>query len=257
MKARLLTLVLALSLTGFAQNLLTNPSFEDYSGDMPTNWLTDEANAIIVVDATDGSVGVKMSKDTDYGGRDFRLATTQWINLEGRRLSMRFDYKVVSGEINDIGFIMLPTTWEFAANSDIVNDGEWHLNNYADMETPYIMPGDPDDYYNLQVFYGNGFPEAEVIIDNLAFGYVGTLGNTDYTDAISQDIQLGPNPTNSTITFFNVDKVSDKTVKVYDLTGKIVLKSELINDKLDLSSLPNGVYMLQLGDSFTKKVVKK
>lgn len=242
----------------FSQNLLTqNPSFEEYTGDMPDGWIADESNVEIVVDATDGSVGVKLSKDTSFAGSDFRLGTTQWINLEAEPLSVRFDYKVVSGQINDIGFIMLPNSYEFAAFADIVNDGEWHLNNFADMETPYTVPGHPDDYFHLQAFYESGFPASEVIVDNLAFGYVGTLmGTDDFTDMISQEITVGPNPTNSSITFFNVEKISDKSVQVFDLTGNLVLKSELIGDKVDLSSLPAGVYLLQLGKSFTKKIVK-
>lgn len=85
---------------------------------------------------------------------------------------------------------------------------------------------------------------------------MGTLGNETFTNVIPQDVVLGPNPTNSTITFFNVDMITDKTVKVYDVTGKLVLSTELVSDTLDLSSLNAGIYMLHLGNTVVKKVIK-
>lgn len=258
MKAILFVITVAFSFSVYAQNLLTqNPSFEDVTDGVPDGWTADGSVMEIVTDATDGSNGLKLTKAADNGTRCYRIVTTQFITLEGELLSLKFDYKVAAGMVQDVGFIMLPETYEFAANIDIQEDGEWHLNNFADMVTTYVGAGWATDYLNVQVCFGTmtEAEEAELLIDNLAFGYKGTLMGT--TDLISQDITLGPNPTKSTITFFNVDKITNKTVKVFDLSGKLVLQTELVGEVLDLSRLKAGVYMLQLGDSFTKKIVKK
>lgn len=208
------------------------------------------------MDATDGSMGVKLSKDTNYSGVDFRIATTEFITLDEQPLSLKFDYKVLSGDISNIGFIMLPETYEFAANASIVEDGAWHVDNFANMDTSYVGTGWATDYLNIQVFHTSGFASSEVILDNLAFGYVGTLGNESFQNVISQDVVLGLDPTNSSITFFNVDMITNKSVKIYDTTGKTVLETELTGNTLDLSSLQTGVYMLHLGDTVIKKIVK-
>lgn len=251
--------MISVNLVTTAQNLLTqNPSFETYTNNTtPVGWTADEAIIEIVMDATDGSVGLKLQKDPNATGLDFRVATDQFINLDELPLSLKFDYKVLSGDIREIGFIMFPESWEFASNASILNDNQWHTDNYADMATNYIGSIYVTDYLNIQVFHETGFVSSEVIIDNLAFGYVGTLGNENFTNAISQDVILGPNPTNSTITFFNLDLISNKNVKVYDLNGKLVLETELESNTLDLTTLKTGVYILHLDNKMIKKIIKK
>lgn len=258
------TLLLIFSVAAFmvnAQNLLTqNPSFETYSGATPTDWSVSDNSAlmVIVTDASDGSVGLKVKKDPTYTAFiNFRIVNSQLFNnLIEQPLSLKFDYKVVSGEIDAIGLSMRPDTFEFA-NCSTVSDGEWHYNNIAFMGTSYIGAGWASDYLNVQFYHAQGQPNSEVIIDNLAFGYVGTLGNENFQNAISQDITIGPNPTNSMITFFNVDKIENKKVIIYDLNGKIILQTELSNDTLDLSSLKTGIYTMHLGNTVVKKIIKK
>lgn len=137
MKRILLTTLLAVAMNGYSQNLLTqNPSFENYTGDQPDGWVADEALIQVVMDATDGSMGLWMKKDPDpaYAGTiAYRVATTQSISLAAQPLSLKFDYKVLDGLVNTMGFIMLPDTYEFAEISPVIEDGVWHLNNYADM----------------------------------------------------------------------------------------------------------------------------
>lgn len=243
-----------------AQNLLTqNPSFETYVGTTPTGWVADEALIEIVTDATDGSVGLQIKKNTSSSGVDIRVASTQILPLNGTDIyGLKFDYKIVSGTFSQFGFIFLPETYEFATTYETpISDGQWHKDVYANMQTTYVGAGWANDFLNFQAFYSGGNSGSTVIIDNLSFGKVGTLLGTNSNNVISQDITIGPNPTTNYIRFFNVDQIKNKNVVVYDSTGRLIIKTELSGDKLDLSALKPGIYSLQLGENVVKKVIKK
>ena len=92
---------------------------------------------------------------------------------------------------------------------------------------------------------GGGFTYTRSTDPNLSTGY---LKNTD--------ILLYPNPTTGLVNA-NQDIISQ--IRVYDLTGKQLTKSE--DSSVDLSTFKNGVYLLQLyrGDTkdwVTKRLVK-
>src|SRR5690606_4168394 len=66
-----------------------------------------------------------------------------------------------------------------------------------------------------------------------------------------------PNPTSGELLISTSNKIS--TTTLYDLSGKIVLNGS--SKRLDLTSLPKGVYILNVifvdGSSTTEKVIKK
>ncbi|WP_158648325.1 T9SS type A sorting domain-containing protein [Candidatus Symbiothrix dinenymphae] len=64
-------------------------------------------------------------------------------------------------------------------------------------------------------------------------------------------LQVQPNPTTGMVYINNADGAE---VKLYNLSGELLLLTT--EDHIDLSSYPNGVYLLQAGDE-TVKVVKK
>ncbi len=59
---------------------------------------------------------------------------------------------------------------------------------------------------------------------------------------ISESLGLYPNPTTGELHIVNGEGI----MTILDLTGKVVLQSELLSDKIDVSSLVKGVYLLQL-----------
>lgn len=54
---------------------------------------------------------------------------------------------------------------------------------------------------------------------------------------------------------------SPKTISIYDLKGKLILRSEIINEKVFVGQIPNSIYITQVedinGNLYTKKVIKK
>ena len=72
-------------------------------------------------------------------------------------------------------------------------------------------------------------------------------------------VSVYPNPTADYITLQISSKEKPKEVSVYDLSGKLVMQKEINSDRIDLSSLINGVYLLTFKNSDIKpiKIIKK
>lgn len=60
-----------------------------------------------------------------------------------------------------------------------------------------------------------------------------------------------PNPTTA---FINVDGVDVKSVKVFDMTGKLVVSDT--TNKVNVSELPNGYYTLVVNETSSVKFIK-
>jgi len=72
------------------------------------------------------------------------------------------------------------------------------------------------------------------------------------------EFKLHPNPVYDGVVFVQSNKPSPKTIRIYDLFGKVVLEKRIVTDKLLLGTLVPGVYMVQLqqeGALATKKLV--
>ena len=75
------------------------------------------------------------------------------------------------------------------------------------------------------------------------------VANFVYVDAISEnadpDFMIYPNPANDFVIIEN-DIVGQCDVTVYDMSGKIVLKENIDDNKLDVSNIPNGTYIVSI-----------
>lgn len=80
--------------------------------------------------------------------------------------------------------------------------------------------------------------------------------NTLSTDDIEKNSNLSvyPNPSSDFILIKNAQKNSE--IIIYDLSGKIVYQSLLINDKINIQNLEKGNYIIKLNNQ-TVKFVKK
>ena len=95
----------------------------------------------------------------------------------------------------------------------------------------------------------------------VAFSGTEALGVTDndLLDAIS----LYPNPTRDIIYIDNTSNVDLKNIAIYDMNGRLIKQVEVTNSnnqKINLSDLSSGVYMLHLSNdqlSTVKRVIKK
>jgi hypothetical protein len=91
------------------------------------------------------------------------------------------------------------------------------------------------------------------------YQYNSTLSVDSFENNISVDIY--PNPVKNEL-FINT-QLNLKSVEIYDVTGKQILRlDDIENDKsINLSSLKKGIYLVKLktpsGDFQTKKIIKQ
>lgn len=61
---------------------------------------------------------------------------------------------------------------------------------------------------------------------------------------LKNQVTVYPNPVKDVLNFTYSDKI--KTLKLYDMNGKLVLSPKAVSQKIDVSKLTNGVYFLEV-----------
>jgi hypothetical protein len=95
---------------------------------------------------------------------------------------------------------------------------------------------------------------AYYLINDNTISYVGTSLST--SDIGQESITIFPNPTSSMVTI----PLDFSIARVFELTGKVLIEST--SETLDLSELPNSLYLISLYDESnrilgTVKVIKE
>jgi hypothetical protein len=88
----------------------------------------------------------------------------------------------------------------------------------------------------------------------------GTLNNVDFinTKSIVEDITLYPNPAGKTLYISSKNGTTIFNFKIYEQSGRILKTGKFINNELDISFLPTGVYHFVINNASTSiKVIKK
>jgi hypothetical protein len=84
------------------------------------------------------------------------------------------------------------------------------------------------------------------------------LGVSD--NILANNINIYPNPVSTTLTIDNNSKVQIKTIKIYDVLGRLVLQEKDRFTRIDVSQLTSGLLFVQLETEqgvLTKKVIKE
>jgi hypothetical protein len=130
--------------------------------------------------------------------------------------------------------------------------------------------GDPE----IQTIYNITHPELKISSSSI-YGntviFAGKLGNgeycyylrLDYTTGVIEtslpDINIYPNPSKDWMKIDGISEVS--VVKIFDITGKLVLSQEYqVDDRIDISCLTPGMYILNIKNSegeFNQKIIKQ
>ena len=98
-----------------------------------------------------------------------------------------------------------------------------------------------------------------ILIDNLSISQ--TFNETLSTDQIlssNQTIGLFPNPTNKGFVNITNNVSGQIIVDVYDILGKVIISSKIDNNRLDVSNLKAGMYVIKIKQNdiiTTKKLI--
>lgn len=134
------------------------------------------------------------------------------------------------------------------------------ISGAASLTAPY--PAWEQKTYNLDTYAGQTIRVGIqcVSADNYMFmvdDVKVTTGSLSTTEVSKTKTSVFPNPTKGEINIRTDKKVKSSTIS--DISGKVLLKTD--SQKVDISSLPKGTYLLQIdfgdGTTSTEKVIKE
>ena len=163
-------------------------------------------------------------------------------------------------------------------NSLITDDNDKSVNGCYDCS---IANSHPFDIYGIQVEaidmikQGSDPGVYKITVPGNSYGYIKleikwnpvTIGKSADANSLQDfDLELAPNPSNDYFNLqseYNLFKANEPIyIEVYNLTGQLVLNTNIYEDELvDVSTLPSGVYLVQiinstLAQSISKQLIK-
>ncbi|MEI6753293.1 MAG: T9SS type A sorting domain-containing protein [Paludibacter sp.] len=117
--------------------------------------------------------------------------------------------------------------------------------------------------YNEDVLSFGGYAGTALAIGNSTINklggtntFIATLGNlkTGLSDISKNQLEIYPNPTSDYIYISNF--TGNSSIKITDITGKIIMKTQTDQRKLNVSGFPQGLYIITVKDANGERTVK-
>ena len=266
---------------GTSANMLTNTAWNDGTG--WTTFNTDpDGNTRASVSFGNGEVSFIKSPD---GGDWSGYGIYQEVNLNAG--SYQFDIKGKYSDISDVWFeahvgLTEPTDladygdddtkllkiahgWGSVKSADgyatsIGADDGWATDNSTlSPDNGYFTITTSGTYY--LVIKAGGGTYGSITTDNsngIMSGsnpiLIPSLGSLKINEIDSPSIGFYPNPASSQLTFMG--NVDGKVAEVFDVLGRKQLSKAIVNNKLNVDKLDNGVYFLKVQDQVQKLIIK-
>ena len=112
----------------------------------------------------------------------------------------------------------------------------------------------PSDYKHIRLFLNPGNTDAgqSYLVDDLSGPALGTTASI--SDVRISKFAFYPNPASTQLTF--IGNVDGAVAQVFDVLGRIQLSKTILNNKLNVDKLDNGVYFLKVQDQVQKLIIK-
>ena len=127
--------------------------------------------------------------------------------------------------------------------------------------------------YDTDLIPSVTFTTTDVVLNGVSAPYVMSdvskiSFGADLTTAVNEVLENSsvlayPNPTSGVITLNIADNTNEAVVNIYNVAGSLVSSTTyngtVVNEKIDLSSYDNGIYMMIINSNdnvITKKIVK-
>jgi len=124
-----------------------------------------------------------------------------------------------------------------------INSGAVSADNFThSVGEIYVIPTDPDKTNS----------------GTMGMFYQSVLQVLGVTELEKDNVKIYPNPTADFVHIKLNSKSKIEDAQIYDLSGKLIIQANLESEKLDLRSLPQGVYMIIFKNSDIKpiKIIK-
>lgn len=198
---------------------------------------------------------------TFYGAESFNQDISNWntsnANIMGSMFynATNFNQDLSSWDISNVGSI--ESNYQYF--NRLFTGSNLSTENYDNI---LISWSQQSVSQNLEfeaegIFYCNSETQRQSLIDNYGWiindaGY--NCGTASIDDSEITSFSIYPNPTKE---YLNIDCSSLEGVFVYNILGKELIKES--NNRINVSSLSNGVYFIKVSDgvnSSTKKFIK-
>lgn len=229
----------------------------------PNNWLLVSNNTTQTWQLADTSIALPLS------GHNFAICRyDHTLNPQGQ------DEKLITESINLIGledaklefWFFFSKFWGISPNNNydlqvlVSTDGGINFNDtiWTEISTD-TAAWNSWDWVKAEVDISNyinnndvrfafryvGFDGADAGIDDIAISFLSSTGSY-----YKKQLSVFPNPSSDYI-YISVDEKTN--IKIYNLAGKMVYNKSLSNDnnKIDISFLKNGVYIVNINNSKT------
>ena len=233
-----------ITLTITAQNELNNASFETWTGGLPDDWNGSRtsitlSNVSESTDAQDGFASLNLVNTSTTHKRFTNVA----ITASNEPYTLTY-YAKGNGEIRNAFYDGNYSTYENYTSLS-TSDG-WTLITYE--FTP--IAGDLEVIFSLRNTDAVG-----LLIDNVELIKSATISTNDYS---LNTFSVYPNPTATGFVTISSKTNDVINIAVFDILGKQVLNNTVTNNRLDVSTLTTGVYIMKIsqnGQAITKKLV--
>ena len=120
--------------------------------------------------------------------------------------------------------------------------------NKTNIEIMNLIRNSSDKINDPTDQYGNGIPDFEAAYNSVL--------SVPHFDGFSE-IEIFPNPTNDFFTISNTISLDGYSVQIFNILGKKVLEqSKLTSNKMDVSALQKGIYLLKIQKGNKQKTLK-
>ena len=190
--------------------------------------------------------------DNDEGSNEYGYAQVVYAQQNGINSAVQFitsSATVVNFDsTSDANYMLRQGTktgytendWIVAGNGGAAGPN-WEFSTTVEKVYPSVFVG----WADLNLYYGELNPTAE------------SLSVYDFS---ASNFKIYPNPAKNFLTIESNNTIVN-SVEMFDVLGKKVLSQNgMIDNKLDISALTNGIYILKLnavGQSVTRKIIKE
>ena len=235
----------------FSQNVVTEGSLENWTANSPDGWT--------VIDS-----GITLAENTSIFAEGAKSAQVTVTTGSQSSTDFRTTANVVNGVTYDVSFQVYQLSTDNDARARVFVDGNYGsysnpatTDEWQTVTTTYTATADETIEVGARFYDVSGFDGSTVM-------YVDGFSMIDQTlstnDIVVSKFSIYPNPTSTG--FINIKGNNSNTmfIQVFDVLGKRVLNQSVSNERLNVSTLKTGVYIMKISqdnNTATKKLVIK
>lgn len=265
MKKLYFLLLIGITSLGYSQNIVVNPTFADGLNGWSATGTNYALPNLITNDGQDDSFSVQYIA-TATTGFDQKFSV-----VPGAAVTVSFWYKAVrtdgapTGNTARIWSVFQTEESTTPINppgtTGSANDPLRNNNGYLPQATTWTLVTVTSEVpagasiFLLQFRAYNG---ATVSFDNISFASPGAATLSTPSFNAIEGLKIYPNPLTGNTLNISSDLFGEKTVAIYDVMGKRILSSKVVNDVVNTGSLNPGVYIVKVtqeGKTATRKLV--